>query len=68
MDDAPLTADPVVDRVLAKFIRRSDEGMRKFGVSMADDERTTLRWIEDAQDELMDAILYLEKLKEHFDG
>ena len=62
------TQDPVVNRVLAKFIRRSDEGMQRFGVSMADADKPVLEWIEDAQEELMDAILYLEKLKERFDG
>lgn len=68
MDDAPLTADPVVDRVMAKFVQRSNEGMQRFGVSMADADKPVLEWIEDAQEELMDAILYLEKLKERFNG
>ena len=62
------TGDPVVDRVLAKLMQRSNEGMQRFGVSMADADKPVLKWIEDAQEELMDAILYLEKLKEHFDG
>ncbi len=62
------TQDPVVNRVLAKFTRRSDEGMQRFGVSMADADKPVLEWIEDAQEELMDAILYLEKLKERFNG
>jgi len=62
------TQDPVVNRVLAKLIRRSDEGMQRFGVSMADADKPVLEWIEDAQEELMDAILYLEKLKERFNG
>ena len=62
------TQDPVVNRVLAKFIRRSDEGMQRFGVSMADADKPVLEGIEDAQEELMDAILYLEKLKERFNG
>ena len=62
------TEDPVVNRVLSKFVQRSDEGMQRFGVSMADAAKPTHQWIEDAQEELMDAILYLEKLKERFDG
>ena len=62
------TQYPVVNRVLAKFIQRSDEGMQRFGVSMADADKPVLEWIEDAQEELMDAILYLEKLKERFNG
>ena len=62
------TGDPVVDRVLAKFVQRSNEGMQRFGMSMADADKPVLEWIEDAQEELMDAILYLEKLKEKFNG
>ena len=62
------TEDTVVNRVLSKFVQRSDEGMQRFGVSMADAAKPTHQWIEDAQEELMDAILYLEKLKERFDG
>ena len=62
------TEDPVVNRVLSKFVQRSDEGMQRCGVSMADAAKPTHQWIEDAQEELMDAILYLEKLKERFDG
>lgn len=60
---ADLTGDPVVNRVLGKFIKRSSQGMVKFGVSMQDNDATTVHWIENAQEELMDGILYLEKLK-----
>ena len=60
---ADLTGDPVVNRVLGKFIRRSSQGMVKFGVSMQDNNASTVHWIENAQEELMDGILYLEKLK-----
>lgn len=60
---ADLTGDPVVNRVLGKFIKRSSQGMVKFGVSMQDNNATTVHWIENAQEELMDGILYLEKLK-----
>ena len=40
--------------------------MRHYGVTMADNDAPTLRWIVDAQEELMDAILYLERLKAEF--
>ena len=60
---ADLTGDPVVNRVLGKFIKRSSQGMVKFGVSMQDNNASTVHWIENAQEELMDGILYLEKLK-----
>lgn len=60
---ADLTGDPVVNRVLRKFILRSSQGMKRFGVTMQDNNAPAIHWIENAQEELMDAILYLEKLK-----
>jgi hypothetical protein len=58
------TKDPIVNRILQRFIQRSDEGMERFGVTMADNDQPTGFWIEAAQEELMDAILYLERLKQ----
>lgn len=43
---------------------RSEAGMEKFGVSMDEALKTRLHWIENTQEELADAILYLEKLKD----
>ena len=54
------TEDPIVNAVIHKFMTRSDEGMKKYGQSMADNSANTLFWIDNAQDELMDGILYLE--------
>lgn len=55
--------DPIVGNILQKFIARSVHGQDKYGISMADNDLSTLEWIEEAQDELMDAIMYLERLK-----
>ena len=68
MDAMPLTADPIVDRIIERFMRRSDEGMARFGKTMREAEKPMLEWITDAQEEMMDAILYLEKLKEKCNG
>lgn len=38
-------------------------GKEKYGTDLDREDLTTLQWIEHAQDELMDGILYLEKLK-----
>ena len=57
------TSDPVVNRVIQRFVERSAEGMERFGVSMEANDQPALHWIENAQEELMDGILYLEKLK-----
>ena len=67
--------DPVVKRVVDKFKLRSDEGYRKYGTTLHE-ERTTkmkglMKYLIDIQEELMDAILYIqtaqEELKEQLD-
>ena len=60
--------DPVVKRVMDKFVERSNEGFRKYGTTLHE-ERTTkmkglLKYIIDIQEELMDAILYLQTAQE----
>ena len=58
--------DPVVAAVTQRFHERSAEGMQTYGVTMAENTASTRSWIIDAQEELMDAILYLERLKTDF--
>ena len=67
--------DPVVKRVVEKFRTRSDVGFEKYGTTL-DQERTTkkkglMKYLIDIQEELMDAILYIqtaqEELKEFLD-
>jgi hypothetical protein len=55
--------DPVVEAVLQRIHQRATKGMVDFGISMERDVRPVRTWIDEAQTELMDAILYLEKLK-----
>ena len=54
---------PIVRAVVLKFNARSVEGMDRYGQTMAANNKPTLEWIEDTQEELMDAIPYLERLK-----
>ena len=56
--------DPVVERVVDKFISRSDIGYNKYKVTLEDDPSNVFIWINHLQEELMDAVLYLQKLKE----
>jgi hypothetical protein len=55
--------DSIVRAVLDKFIARSKFGKEKYGTDLDRTDLSTLDWINHAQDELMDGILYLEKLK-----
>jgi hypothetical protein len=52
-----------VKTVIEKFIDRSDIGMKKYGTNLDRKDLSLLDWIQHAQEEHMDAILYLEKLK-----
>ena len=56
--------DPVVERVVEKFVMRSDVGFAKYGVTLEDDKSNLFQWVNHLQEELMDAVLYLQKLKE----
>jgi hypothetical protein len=56
--------DPVVERVVDKFVSRSDVGFEKYGVTLEEDMSNVFIWINHLQEELMDAVLYLQKLKE----
>jgi len=56
--------DPVVERVVEKFVSRSDVGYKKYGVTLDEDKSNIFQWINHLQEELMDAVLYLQKLKE----
>jgi hypothetical protein len=56
--------DPVVERVVEKFVSRSDVGYKKYGVTLDVDKSNIFQWINHLQEELMDAVLYLQKLKE----
>ena len=56
--------DPVVERVVDKFVSRSDIGFAKYGVTLEDDKSNIFQWVNHLQEELMDAVLYLQKLKE----
>jgi len=58
-----MSRDPIVNAVIDLFEARSDEGMQRYGMSMADNPKTPMQWLEDAQEELMDAVLYLQAVK-----
>ncbi len=56
-------ADSIVNSVIGAFIGRSNIGLQKYGTTLDRDDLSILEWIQHAQEEHMDAILYLEKLK-----
>jgi hypothetical protein len=56
--------DPVVEAVVDKFVRRSDIGFAKYGKTLRDDKSDLFAWANHLQEELMDAVLYMQRLKE----
>jgi hypothetical protein len=63
-----IVRDPVVERVIDKFISRSDIGYAKYGNTLHDERTKKMKglhkYLNDVQEELMDAILYLQACKE----
>ena len=60
--------DPVVERVVDKFVGRSDVGFEKYGVTLEDDTSNMLAWLNHLQEEMMDAVLYLQKAKQQYEA
>ena len=55
--------DTVVASVIRSFQERSRAGQLKYGTTLDRTDLKALDWIQHAQEELMDGILYLERLK-----
>lgn len=58
--------DTIVQAIVEKFLSRSSLGIEKYGTTLDREDLNTIEWINHAQEELMDAILYLERLKKEF--
>lgn len=56
--------DSIVKSVIESFKQRSEIGILKYGKTLDRTDLTFLQWVQHAQEELMDAILYLEKIKQ----
>ena len=59
-----LCKDELVSKICAKMIERSNNGTIEYGNTMRTADNPLLQWIEDTQEEMADAIVYLEKVKE----
>ena len=59
-----MSRDIIIDRVIQKFKDRSDVGFKKYGVTLKDDDQPLDTWLTHIQEELMDAVNYIEKVKD----
>jgi len=64
LKDEAQPIDTILESVINQFRERSEVGIKKYGVTLDRTDLSTLDWINHAQQELMDGILYLEKLKQ----
>lgn len=55
--------DKYVQAVKEKFEERSQTGIRKYNTTLERTDLSFLEWLEHLQEELMDATLYVERLK-----
>ena len=60
--------DPVVQSVCREFVKRSDVGYEKYGQTLDDERSLGMKnlqgYLKDVQEELMDAILYIQAARE----
>jgi len=63
-----LKTDSIVDSIIDQFVDRASFGKTKYNTNLDRDDLSVPDWIEHAQQELMDGILYLEKLKKILGG
>ena len=53
--------DKIVENVIAQFSKRSEVGIKKYGTTL--EENNNDDFLQHLKEELMDAILYIEKLQ-----
>ena len=60
--------DPVVERVVNKFVSRSDVGFAKYGTTLQEERTLKMKglqkYLNDIQEELMDAVLYIQAARD----
>ena len=56
--------DKHVESVINRFKERSEVGIKKYNTTLERNDLSKLDWVQHAQEEAMDFILYLERLKQ----
>ena len=59
--------DKIIESVVKKFINRSDVGYKKYGVTLHKDDQPLGTWLQHIQEELMDAVLYIQAAREELE-
>ena len=53
--------DKIVENIIAQFSKRSEVGIKKYGTTL--EENNNDDFLQHLKEELMDAVLYIEKLQ-----
>ena len=56
-------ADKTVGKVVNKFVERSEIGLHKYGTTLYENPLDFKAWLVHLQEELMDAVLYIERAR-----
>ena len=60
--------DSIVETIINKFKQRSEAGIKKYNTTLDRNDLSTLEWLSHLQEELMDATLYIERLKKEYES
>jgi len=60
--------DKIVEEIIAKFRERSERGITKYGSTLERNDLDVEQWMEHLLEELMDACLYLQRMKKDING
>jgi hypothetical protein len=63
-EEKPINTDPILTKVMTKYFDRSEMGIKKYGTTLENNSLPLMEWLNHLQEELMDATLYIEKLKQ----
>lgn len=55
--------DNNVNQICNEFIRRSEHGFKKYGVTTERNDLEFEQWIQHLKEELMDAVVYIHKVQ-----
>ena len=55
--------DSIVDSILNKFVDRAEMGFKKYSNTLDREDLSRVEWINHAQEEAMDFLLYIQKIK-----
>ena len=62
-NEPEIRTDKYVQAVKEKFEERSQTGIRKYNTTLEREDLNIVDWLNHLQEELMDATLYVERLK-----